>query len=387
MAKKQFQARRVCVTIFEKGWEPRAIPWEGRRVRFIIANPEKCPTTGRRHWQVYAQLLFTATSRKAVRTALNFDSGRIFIAKGSALQNIEYCSKSETREGDTFRWGTASHAGPTGKGSQRNDLAEIKAKIDAGASQAEIMADHFPTWVRYHKSLELYAYRTNKPPNWRQVKVTVIHGETGAGKSRAAIAMAEAAGEGYPASPVINASGQCWWPDYEPGGRAILINEFYGQLRVSYMQQLLDGHRLTVETKNGQVKAAWTHVYITSNFHPRTWWRSYANVPIKVEKSLIRRCRRVIHLNAPPRPEFQWTSEEMTFDPATGKLLPYKPESTLSKANKIKQGVGVIGDPTPFIPSRLPGINGYFEIPKTKILKLGQLNFSTDRGDRGPPKS
>jgi len=69
-----------------------------------------------------------------------------------------------------------------------------------------------------------------------------------------------------------------WWDDYD-GTQDVLIDEFYGGFRWTYLLNLLDRFPMRVETKGGYVNFAPKRIFITSNRHPSTWYsHEYADV-------------------------------------------------------------------------------------------------------------
>lgn len=67
--------------------------------------------------------------------------------------------------------------------------------------------------------------------------------------------------------------GVGWWDGYS-GQHTVIIDEFYGQLRWSFVLQLLDRYPLRVETKGGCVPFVSRRIIITSNREPSQWYKS-----------------------------------------------------------------------------------------------------------------
>lgn len=70
-------------------------------VRFVIGQLEKCPDTGRIHFQWYLQChnpgTIASVKRKLRRVDERLNTTHIEIAQGTSDQNIEYCSKQSSR--------------------------------------------------------------------------------------------------------------------------------------------------------------------------------------------------------------------------------------------------------------------------------------------------
>lgn len=156
-------------------------------IKYLCYGREVAPTTGCVHYQGYA----TFTSKKSMRQVKRLlGSNRLHLekSKGTGAQNREYCSK----DGDFKEAGLIQNQG------QRNDLEQVRTLVKDGASQLEIADAHFGTWLRYHKSIEMYRKLvhqdvlvprfelTSFPPLWQPITVEtslILWGEPGIGKT------------------------------------------------------------------------------------------------------------------------------------------------------------------------------------------------------------
>ena len=114
--------------------------------------------------------------------------------------------------------------------------------------------------------------------SWK-TEVFIIYGPTGTGKTSAAWAMAPQA---YLLPPQQSSSGTGWWDGYN-GEADIIIDEFYGWLRYSFMLQLLDRYPLRVEFKGGSYNFVGRRIILTSNQPPSAWYdpTKYAYPPLE----------------------------------------------------------------------------------------------------------
>ncbi len=80
-----------------------------------------------------------------------------------------------------------------------------------------------------------------------------------------------------------------WWDGYTSQS-VIIFDDFYGQIKISYMLRLLDRYPLRLPIKGGFTWARWTHVFITSNEEPENWWAG-AQIPDVVRAALDRRIK------------------------------------------------------------------------------------------------
>ena len=94
------------------------------------------------------------------------------------------------------------------------------------------------------------------PIRRKQVDVYYIEGETGIGKTYGIFKM-------FPDAyrPVI--AGEKLWFDGYNGEKTLLLDELRGNIKLSYLLQILDPYPLKVEVKGGTVNAEWDRVFIS----------------------------------------------------------------------------------------------------------------------------
>ena len=90
---------------------------------------------------------------------------------------------------------------------------------------------------------------------FRHVKVIVLSGETGVGKTRAAIEYG-----GY----MIHADDMSWWDGYQ-GEETLIIDEYASKTPITQLLGLLDGYQKRLPIKGGFTYANWIKVIITTN--------------------------------------------------------------------------------------------------------------------------
>jgi len=233
-------------------------------IQFLICQLEMCPETGTLHIQGY--VIFD--TRKRLSALKKIDAQRRWSPRQAPLrqQAADYCRKEESRAGWSRTWGLFEELAP----GKRSDLVQIKRKLDEGASIEDIMDDHFSDWCRYGRAFREYKRIKSIKRNFKS-HVTVYWGPTGTGKSTRVLH--ETKGNVY-----IKEGCKDWWDDYD-GTQDVLIDEFYGGFRWTYLLNLLDRFPMRVETKGGYVNFAPKRIFITSNRHPSTWYsHEYADV-------------------------------------------------------------------------------------------------------------
>lgn len=131
------------------------------------------------------------------------------------------------------------------------------------------IAESYPTtFVKYHRGFAaLHSTRLSKKRKFAALRVVVLWGKSGVGKTRKAWEIDQNL---YNVAQPNN--GSLWWDGYE-GEETILLDDFYGWIRYSHLLQLLDGYQMKLPYKGGFTYKAWKTVIITSNEHPEKWYQ------------------------------------------------------------------------------------------------------------------
>jgi len=135
-------------------------------------------------------------------------------------------------------------------------------KIHAGTTEEEISQEHFSEWVRYRQSFKAYRI-LHQEPRTSKTEVTVIQGPTGTGKSKWCM-------DNYP--DAYWKGRDPWWDGYEEH-EVVVLDEFYGWMPYDLLLRLCDRYPLQVEVKGGKVNFSAKKIFITTNKHPRSWYK------------------------------------------------------------------------------------------------------------------
>lgn len=267
---------------------------------YLIYQQETCPTTGRLHWQGYAECK-GQKSFKQLKEIFGQDA-HLEPRQGTAQEASDYCRKDDTAvAGTRFEFGELSQHG------KRNDLKKCYEMIVEGKKDEDILAAFPGTFIRYSKGLT--AARTvslrSSVPAFRRLSVIVLYGQTGTGKTRSCY---ERDPELY--SLPLPANNALWFDGY-CGEKTLLLDDFTGWIKHSFLLRVLDGYKLQLPVKGGFICAAWTQVFITSNRHPSQWFPQLGLRP-----ELIRRISKTYYCT-----ETSFTLEDLS--PAHGTLPVY----------------------------------------------------------------
>lgn len=251
-------------------------------IRALAWGREKCPTTGNIHNQAFIQ--FYKQSRGSRIQKIIKEKCHYEVMRGSIKENKKYCSK----DGIYTELGEFVYRG------YRSDLHSIKDDLKAGAKLSDIMENYTGDFVRYHSGISKMAGMVQKKlrNKWRDVTTTVLCGEAGSGKTSYVYKK-----YGYDNVFKFDAkhAKTDFWGDYD-GEEVLLIDDFNGWIQYSYMLQVLDGHPLMMNIKNGTTYANFTKIYITSNVSISRWYN-------RIQPNFWRRidfCLEVIKGNTEP---------------------------------------------------------------------------------------
>lgn len=139
----------------------------------------------------------------------------------------------------------------------------IRELIVAGATDEEIADDHFAKWCQYGRQFVLYRNLKVKHGIRLNLRVIVLWGKAGTGKTRYV----------YTRAPIVFSvpDPECKWFDGYAGEPEVLIDDYRGGAPASFILKLLDIYPLSVPVKGGFVPFLATTVYITSNIPPEQW--------------------------------------------------------------------------------------------------------------------
>lgn len=284
--------RHWCVTFFKRDG-PSAEIYEQLRtgvfpldplVRYAVWQEEQCPETGKAHMQLYIELArpvrFTHLQKQVFKELVHCEA-----RSGSRQQAREYCRKEESRIAGPWEYGVWLGDTDAGDSSGRStDLERLIQGVRSGMTNSQLWEQHPAAMGRHFRAVD--RYRIDCPVIVRREapEVLVLWGESGTGKTREAHRLIEERGHSF-----YNKMPGDWWCGYS-GQDAVIIDDFYGNLRYTTFLQVLDRYPgVTVEIKGGNVHFTSKLVIITSNKHPREWYK------VEDKKPILRRISKIYH--------------------------------------------------------------------------------------------
>lgn len=252
------RARNYCFTAFA------LLDWESIKCDYIIIGHEKCPKTGKIHYQGYVEFENGITLKNA-KARFGDDTVHFEQRKGNQKQAIEYCQK----DGDFEEYGKKKKQG------DRNDLTRIIDYIEDGKTDSEILRTGKVS-LQGGKSLDYFRLklveeRTEKP------KVIWLYGETGSGKSHKANEICDGF---YDDVSFFN--------DFIIGytGRDnVVFQDFRGTMPLNLLLKLTDKWKCTINIKGGSCNWNPKLIVFTSPYRPE---KVYKNCDENI-KQLLRR--------------------------------------------------------------------------------------------------
>lgn len=226
----------------------------GSKITYLVFGRER-GDSGTPHLQGYLELR-NRVRLPSVKSLPGLGRAHLERRRGSADEADAYCRKEDPAP---FSVGVISK----GQG-HRSDLEQIKSKIDEGKSQLEIADQHFTQWVQYRRSFEAYRELKHPPKDRFDLRVYVLWGDAGTGKTRYARR---------------RGGDDCWvcsdptlrWFDGYSQESTVIIDDYRGDGSPAFLLRLLDVYALRVQVKGGFVAWNPTTIWITSNRNPDSW--------------------------------------------------------------------------------------------------------------------
>lgn len=220
---------------------------------------------------------------------------------GTREQAIAYCEKQDTRISGPYSRGVVIRESQQGK---RFDLKHTCEEITSGKQLIDVALDNPTEFIRYSRGMQQLAtfVQLRNLPTFRDIQCRVVYGPTRCGKSSLAYYL-----DGNRSKPIdpltvykLDCIGQTIWFDGYVNQKNLLVDDFYGQIPITYMLKMLDHWPFQVQIKGGTVYAAWTQVLITSNCHPREWYRNArlnGNIPSGTYEAFRARISQIIRMD------------------------------------------------------------------------------------------
>lgn len=244
-------------------WRPH---YDTVAMSFLVYQLER-GAEGTTHLQGYVRFRhpkgLQAAKNAMVRTDIHME-----IAQGNEGQNIDYCSKAESRVAGPWQFGTANRE--AGRRGSRSDLQAVAEAAKSGKSTRELAMEFPAQMIKYSAQIERYKEIVREDvPLERTMFVHVLWGSTGTGKTHRIRHAFPNPGEIY----VVNGGrGRDPWGRYN-GEPTVVFEEFdWSKWPIDEMKELLDKWRCNLDARYTDKTARYTKVFLTANTDPSSWY-------------------------------------------------------------------------------------------------------------------
>lgn len=223
---------------------------------------ELAPTSQTPHFQGYVQFS-QVKSFNQMRAILG--NAHLERAEGSPAQNYAYCTDERKRA-------PGENSGPFVSGDfsvsqgTRCDLHAVSTELVAGASLATVATNHPVEFMKY--STGIMRFSGLLPPKARSpnLRMFIFHGDTGTGKTRAAMMFNDVFRK-----PLVGD-----WFDGYSGQATLLMDDFQGSKsigRFDLLLAILDVYPVLLPVKGSFVWLEASTIIICTNIHPTLWYK------------------------------------------------------------------------------------------------------------------
>lgn len=237
-------------------------------VEYMVFQEELAPDTGTYHLQGYIRFDRRKTFA-VVQEAFGDLSPHLEVAKGTPVQNREYCTKDSSRlpGSQPYEYGVCPKLLP----GQRNDIVQLRDAVTAGKSFMDIAGNDETcgTLARHMPFYNRLVVEASPPIQRPDLKVTFCVGPPGTGKSTCC-------GLFDASVPFYSYDGNLggFWDGYT-GQKRLILDEMCGNVfKPTDFNRVCDKGPYLANIKGSSRYLAATDIRIASNTMPSSWWSS-----------------------------------------------------------------------------------------------------------------
>jgi hypothetical protein len=234
-----------------------------------------------------------------------FPEAHIETAKGSYSDNISYIEKSGKWEADE-KHGTKIEGTFEEWGEKQNEMqgvnskhADLLADLQNGLSTVEIIENN-PAFIMQADRIERARLLLLKSPAWREVNCEYWYGDSGTGKTRSALNLANP-------SDIFRVTTYQHPFDSYSGEKIIILDEYRKDLEISLLLNLTDGHKMELPARYSNKPLMCEAVYIVSNF---SFTEQFGSIKGATFNAICRRFNKIKCFTELGKPPLEWTVEE-----------------------------------------------------------------------------
>jgi len=267
------QGKNICFTVNNPTEQLNPDWWteeEQNNTRFVVWQLEM-GESGTPHLQGYMEMKAVKRLRQ-IQAMEGLTGGHFETRKGTKAQAVDYCKKEEGRlEGPWFWPDKATvEASLTGQG-QRTDLERFTTALTAGTPDRELALEQPVTFLKFSQHAQRFRMALGNRVRDHRVPISLhfVIGPTRTGKSHMLAETYPKGSQYYWAQP---GKGQ-WWDGYQ-GQQTVVFDEMRDSwFPWSYLLRLWDNKPLQVEVKGAYIEMLATNFIVSTNLHPRKWYK------------------------------------------------------------------------------------------------------------------
>jgi hypothetical protein len=203
-----------------------------------------------------------------------------------------YCKKEDTRVQGPFYWGVwdentdlSKHKAIAGKEGKQSALTMAIETIKEGCTLDDLAKKHPSAFVRNCGGLaKLHKVFNTTKRNWK-TQVFIMLGIPGAGKTYHVHKLAP---DAYWIPRTNIRDGKVWFDGYD-GQADVILDDFYGEIDLPMMLNIMDAYPLKVPYKGGFTEFLAKKLYITSNSPSWEAWYQTAFMKNKLHREAFER--------------------------------------------------------------------------------------------------
>lgn len=234
--------------------------------------------TGYEHWQLWIEnktpIAFSTLRKK-------FPKGHFEVRRGSKQQAHDYVSKEETSTGETISNGEIDYGDHRG---ERSDLRAARDALLEGATVEHVVKAVPGAW-RYIKNFkevrDIYLSEKFMKAE-RDIQVHYVYGEPGVGKTRMIF-------DRFKYEDVYRVNSYRNPFDTYNSENVLVLDEFYGQINMEQMLNILDRYPLRLPARYNDRVACFSEVFIISNVPLSSQYLEIQNQNPQQWKAFLRR--------------------------------------------------------------------------------------------------
>lgn len=228
--------------------------------KFYMCFGKEVAKSGTKHLQGCCLLSKQVSFGTLFKAPYPFAKSHVLRMRGTPKQASDYCKK----DGNFFECGTCPNTGnaKSTKGA-RHDILGVVKKIKDGATDKMLLDEHPIETFKFLRNIRAVQALV-KPVRTQPLEVVLLYGPPGAGKTHAVY-------EHAPDLFRMPVSKDFWMDNYQQED-TVLIDDFNGNVGLTFILQVFDKYPIQIPIKGGFVWWCPKFIFITANTHPCNWY-------------------------------------------------------------------------------------------------------------------